>query len=92
MILSKQPANRPFEGKSLENALGKLAQIYALAYSLEHDIEPPSDEDREFGAAELTPEQIKEQMSAIMRLASDLAQTEFRATTHEWRAAQESIF
>lgn len=87
-----QAANRPFEGKDLDDALGKLAQIFALAQSLQHDIEPPSDEDRISGANELSPEQIKEQMSAIMRLASDLAHVEFRATFDEWQTAQESIF
>ena len=60
-----KPTNRPFEGQALSEVLSKLAQVNAIASSMRQNIEPISDENKEFGAEPVSVEDLQSELSDI---------------------------
>ncbi|WP_146620031.1 hypothetical protein [Acuticoccus sediminis] len=83
--------NRPFEGQALKDILHELARINATAGGLRYSLDPITDEDRKAGAEPLTPEQIQEDLTDIMRVLTGVVVNHLRAKPAEWYAANDEI-
>ena len=82
---------RPMEGLYLRDALKKLAEISAVAFSLKCDLEPLTDDDIAHGAEPLSAQQIEAELDRISDLVTMFALDELRATSDEWLKASDSI-
>ena len=83
---------RPMEGLYLRDCLKRLAQINAIASSLQYYLDNPlTEDDIAAGAEPFTTEQFKSDLEEIAMIATSLALDEMQATTEEWYAANDKI-
>jgi hypothetical protein len=84
-----QPANsnRPLDGQTLTELVNDLATVHTIAWSLSHNLEPPSEEDRAAGAEPLSKEQIQVDLAKICRTVESIALHRLKVEPGEWSDA-----
>lgn len=83
--------DRPLKGEALQQILGQLAEISAIAFSLKHDLSPLSPEAIQAGAEPLSQGQIQESLDEIQTMIAVLALGDLKATREEWYAANDQV-